>query len=60
MNISSDEITGGCLIFFFGGIVLLLAIWGLAAMGVPGPVIAVLRLLLAIGLVRLILNQVFD
>lgn len=60
MNIGSDEILQGCLIFFFGGIVLTLAIWGLAWLSVPGPVITVLRLVLALGLVKLILDQVFD
>ncbi len=45
---------------FFGGILVLLVIWGLAWIGVPGPVIALLRLALVLGLVKLILDQVFD
>ena len=60
MNIGSDEILSGCLIFFFGSILLMLAIWGLAALGVPGPIIALLRIVMALGLVKLILDYVFD
>ncbi|HEY0074584.1 MAG TPA: hypothetical protein VGB77_10815 [Abditibacteriaceae bacterium] len=60
MNIGSEEILSGCLIFFFGGLLLMLAIWGLAALGVPGPIIALLRFVLALALVKLILDYVFD
>jgi hypothetical protein len=38
----------------------MLLVWGLAAMGVPAPVIVVLRLVALLIVVRLVLNQVFD
>lgn len=50
----------GCALFVLGALAVMLFVWGLAAMGVPAPVMIVLRLLALVIVVRLILSQIFD
>jgi hypothetical protein len=55
-----DQWVQGCAIFVLGGLAVMLLVWGLAALGVPGPVIVVLPLVALLIVVRLVLNQIFD
>ncbi len=60
MGAGFDQWMQGCALFVLGGLAVMLLVWGLAAMGVPAPVIVVLRLLALVIVVRLILSQIFD
>jgi hypothetical protein len=60
MGAGFDQWVQGCAIFVLGGLAVMLLVWGLAAMGVPAPVIVVLRLVALLIVVRLVLNQIFD
>ncbi len=60
MGAGFDQWMQGCALFVLGGLAVILLVWGLAAMGVPAPIIVVLRLVALLIVVRLILNRIFD
>ncbi len=60
MGASFDQWVQGCAVFVLGALGVMLLVWGLAALGVPAPVIVVLRLIALMVVVRLVLSRIFD